>query len=215
MFPVPGEGDPLPENSRFSVYIPRATPGKTKSDCGFRPDPRSRKYIDKGDIIAWLRVLSDDYVAEEHITHIHGFDYFMYIRKGNNPLFLLHYTRDLPSFRLQRDSHADLFNLMDDDERYESLFDEHDAEASDAQHDFGTQTQSKPPQQAFPKIKWSHLGTHDWALSIETPFFTIVCATLTQPEIAEREVGDLLAALIRRNCNPLSIAGPDETSAIG
>jgi hypothetical protein len=82
MYPVPGQGQPLPENERISVYLPRETPGKTKLDCGFRPDPQSRNHIDKGDVIAFFKILPNDYVAEEHITHMHGFDYFMCIRRG-------------------------------------------------------------------------------------------------------------------------------------
>jgi hypothetical protein len=84
-----------------------------------------------------------------------------------------------------------------------------EVDAPDAQDNFVTETdsdsQSEPLRpalvyyafSAFLEVKWSHLGIQDWAMFIKSRFFTIVYATLIQPEIAEGEVDDLLAALVQ------------------
>jgi hypothetical protein len=89
-------------------------------------------------------------------------------------------------------------------EEKESFSAEDEGEAPHAQDHFVTETQSEPPPptlvycafSAFLGVEWSHLAIQDWAIFIESRFFTLVHAMLTQPEISECEVDDLLAALV-------------------
>jgi hypothetical protein len=93
--------------------MPRAALGKTKLDCSFSADRQSRKHIEKGEVIAWFKVPSDDYLAEENVTTKEGFNSSMHIRSGDFPLFRMDYTRNMTSIRIQIDGRADLFKLMD------------------------------------------------------------------------------------------------------
>jgi hypothetical protein len=94
-------------------------------------------------------------------------------------------------------------------EEEESFSAEDECHVPDPQYTFVTDSESEPPPtpppptlvycafSSFLGVKWSHLGIQDWAKFIESRFFTIVYATLTQTAIAENEVADLLAALIQ------------------
>jgi hypothetical protein len=114
----PPGSQPFRPGTFISLHIPTKDRSKAKRDCLFGTRPRPNSSIEKGDLISWLQVLPNDYVAEiGHCSKKH-FTHFMHIflhrpQETRQGFFRLHYNADLSRISLQMDDAAHMLSLWD------------------------------------------------------------------------------------------------------